>query len=185
MSVSRVIEVSFGSKTIVYVNIDTAYYYNDGVIIKPTDGDLPDTYQVHWADSPEAQTTLETIGTSEGVPVPDELWGRSKVIYGWFYLHPTEDSSVTYKEIRIYKSARAGLPDGTEPTPAEQSTIDQLISAMNSAVEHYPKIIDNFWYVWDTTTHDYVNTNVSAIGVVDPLHFHINDSGELIMTIGE
>lgn len=135
MSASRVIEVSFGNETVVYVNIDTAYYYNDGVIIKPTDGDLPDTYQVHWADSPEAQTTLETIGTSEGVPVPDELWGRSKVIYGWFYLHPTEDSSVTYKEIRIYKSARAGLPDGTEPTPSEHSTIDQLISAMNTAAD--------------------------------------------------
>lgn len=135
MSVSRVIEVSFGNETVVYVNIDTAYYYNDGVIIKPTDGDLPDTYQVHWADSPESNTTLETIGTSEGVPIPDELWGRSKVIYGWFYLHPTEDSSVTYKEIRIYKSARAGLPDGTEPTPSEHSTIDQLISAMNTAAD--------------------------------------------------
>ena len=37
--------------------------------------------------------------------------------------------------MRIYKNVRAGLPDGTEPTPAEQSTIDQLIGALNSAVE--------------------------------------------------
>ena len=77
---------------------------------------------------------METIGTAEGAPIPDDLWNRSRVIYGWIYLHPTEDSGITYKEVRIYKNVRAGLPDGTEPTPAEQSTIDQAISALNTAV---------------------------------------------------
>ena len=135
MSISRVIEVSFGGGSIAYAKVDTAYFYNNGIIFKPTDIDLPASYQVHWADSPQASSTLETIGTAEGAPIPDDLWNRSRVIYGWIYLHPTEDSAVTYKEVRIYKNVRAGLPDGTEPTPAEQSTIDQLISALNSAVE--------------------------------------------------
>ena len=135
MAVSRVIEVSFGRSSVALVRIDTAYFYNNGIIFKPTDIDLPASYQVHWADSPQASSTLETIGTAEGAPIPDDLWGRSRVIYGWIYLHPTEDSGVTAYEVRIYKNVRAGLPDGTEPTPAEQSTIDQLISALNSAVE--------------------------------------------------
>ena len=135
MSVSRVIEVSFGGGSIAYVKVDTAYFYNNGIIFKPTDIDLPASYQVHWADSPQASSTLETIGTAEGAPIPDDLWNRSRVIYGWIYLHPTEDSGITYKEVRIYKNVRAGLPDGTEPTPAEQSTIDQLIGALNTAVE--------------------------------------------------
>ena len=135
MSLSRVIEVSFNGGSIAYVKADTAYFYNNGIIFKPTDIDLPASYQVHWADSPQASSTLETIGTAEGAPIPDDLWGRSRVIYGWIYLHPTEDSGVTGYEVRIYKNVRAGLPDGTEPTPAEQSTIDQLISALNSAVE--------------------------------------------------
>lgn len=135
MSLSRVIEVSFNGGSIAYVKADTAYFYNSGILFKPTDLDLPASYQVHWADSPQATSTLETIGTSEGAPIPDDLWDRSRVIYGWIYLHPTENSAVTAYEVRIYKNARAGLPNGTEPTPAEQSTIDQLISALNSAVE--------------------------------------------------
>ena len=134
MSVSRVIEVSFGGGSIAYAKVDTAYFYNNGIIFKPTDLDLPASYQVHWADSPQASTTLETIGTAEGAPIPDDLWNRSRVIYGWIYLHPTEDSGVTGYEVRIYKNVRAGLPDGTEPTPAEQSVIDQAISALNTAV---------------------------------------------------
>lgn len=135
MSLSRVIEVSFNGGSIAYVKADTAYFYNNGILFKPTDIDLPASYQVHWADSPQASSTLETIGTAEGAPIPDDLWDRSRVIYGWIYLHPTEDSGVTAYEVRIYKNVRAGLPDGTEPTPAEQSTIDQLIGALNSAVE--------------------------------------------------
>lgn len=135
MAISRVIEVSFGRSSVALVRIDTAYFYNSGILFKPTDLDLPASYQVHWADSPQATSTLETIGTSEGAPIPDDLWNRSRVIYGWIYLHPTEDSGVTAYEVRIYKNVRAGLPDGTEPTPAEQSTIDQLIGALNSAVE--------------------------------------------------
>lgn len=135
MAISRVIEVSFRGSSVALVRIDTAYFYNNGIIFKPTDIDLPASYQVHWADSPQASSTLETIGTAEGAPIPDDLWGRSRVIYGWIYLHPTEDSGVTAYEVRIYKNVRAGLPDGTEPTPAEQSTIDQLIGALNSAVE--------------------------------------------------
>ena len=134
MSLSRVIEVSFNGGSIAYVKADTAYFYNNGIIFKPTDIDLPASYQVHWADSPQASSTLETIGTAEGAPIPDDLWGRSRVIYGWIYLHPTEDSGITAYEVRIYKNVRAGLPDGTEPTPAEQSTIDQAIGALNAAV---------------------------------------------------
>ena len=107
------------------------------------DIDLPASYQVHWADSPQASSTLETIGTAEGAPIPDDLWNRSRVIYGWIYLHPTEDSGITYKEVRIYKNVRAGKPDGTEPTPAEQSTIDQLIGALNSAVEQTSEDVES------------------------------------------
>ena len=135
MAISRVIEVSFRGSSVALVRVDTAYFYNNGIIFKPTDIDLPASYQVHWADSPQASTTLETIGTAEGAPIPDDLWDRSRVIYGWIYLHPTQDSGVTAYEVRIYKNVRAGMPDGTEPTPAEQSTIDQAISALNTAVE--------------------------------------------------
>lgn len=133
---TNVIEVTFGSSTIAVVKGTFAYKHNVGIILMPTDIDLPDTYQVHWALSPDAPTSLESIGTAEGgVLIPDEMWESNNGFCAWFYLHPTDDSSVTVYEVRILARRRAGLPDGTEPTPQELSTIDQAIAALNNAVE--------------------------------------------------
>ena len=33
-----------------------------------------------------------------------------------------------------------------------------------TAVTHYPKIVDNYWYVWDVTNETWTNTNVLAEG---------------------
>ena len=32
-------------------------------------------------------------------------------------------------------------------------------------VTHYPKVVDGYWYVWDASNNEYVNTNVDARGV--------------------
>ena len=32
-------------------------------------------------------------------------------------------------------------------------------------VTHYPKVVDGYWYVWDASKNEYVNTNVYARGV--------------------
>lgn len=32
-------------------------------------------------------------------------------------------------------------------------------------VTHYPKVVDGYWYVWDASKNEYVNTNVDARGV--------------------
>ena len=31
-------------------------------------------------------------------------------------------------------------------------------------VTHYPKVVDGYWYVWDASNNEYVNTNVDASG---------------------
>ena len=32
-------------------------------------------------------------------------------------------------------------------------------------VSHYPKIVNDYWYIWDATNREYVNTNVDANGI--------------------
>lgn len=145
--------------------------------------ELPEIYTVDFSASETASSSVSMLGNSDGVLIPQQFIKTGQDIFAFLYLTGNEFGRTVYK----FKIPNRIRPDRTneEPESEEQSTIDQLIAELNSAIEHYPKIVDNFWYVWDTTAHDYVNTNVSAIGVVDLLHFHINDSGELIMTIGE
>lgn len=47
-----------------------------------------------------------------------------------------------------------------------QNAQDAAQSAADAeeAAEHYPQIIDNYWYVWDVSAGEYVNTGVPASG---------------------
>lgn len=75
-------------------------------------------------------------------------------------------------DIAISKRAK---PTDVEPTPEEQTVIDQLLAAMNTAVEkaetaveHYPTIIDDEWCVWDAEHEEYIGTGVLAQGPQGP-----------------
>ena len=53
--------------------------------------------------------------------------------------------------------------DESPTTTIAPESLNVLMAAVNqvqNSVEHYPKIIDGEWYVWDTTTSDYISTNV-------------------------
>ncbi len=169
---TNVINVTFGALNTAAVRVPWAYNHNAGVMLKPVGIDLPTAYQVHWALSPDASSSLETVGSAEdGVPIPDEMWESGKEFYGWFYLHPTEDSSVTRYEVKVLERRRAPLPTGT-PTPAQQSAIDQAITALNSAVEQ--------------TAEDAADAAESAdraeqaAATSGYMFFYIDDNGDLI-----
>ena len=134
MELSNIIEISFSGKDTVIID-EMPFQYNQGVYIKFVDIELPEAYQVHFSNS-RNQTSFEMIGDEDGVLIPYDVWESGKTIYAWIYLHPTEDSAVTKYEVQIAKRKRAPLPDGTEPTPAEQTVIDQAIAALNTAVEN-------------------------------------------------
>ena len=53
---------------------------------------------------------------------------------------------------------------------AEQAAADAeaAAGAAEAASEHYPQIVDDFWYVWDVRAERYVNSGVSAVGPVGP-----------------
>ena len=48
----------------------------------------------------------------------------------------------------------------------ESAAAEAAQTAAETAVSRYPKIVNNYWYVWDTAVGDFVNTGVSAEGYV-------------------
>jgi len=73
-----------------------------------------------------------------------------------------------------------GLETDITPTPEQQSAIDAAISAMQDRINdmddaldemeenisHYPKIVDDYWQVWDAASNSWVETGVRALGEV-------------------
>lgn len=95
--------------------------------------ELPQTYEVDFSNSEHSGTSVTMIGNTDGVLIPHQFIDTGKDIFAFLY-HIGEDFGRTVYKFRIPNKVR---PDRTdiEPTPAEQSTIDQLIGALNSAVE--------------------------------------------------
>lgn len=132
MSITNIIEINFNGNQMAFV--DSEYRLDSGMYLKFMDIDLPEAYQVHFANRQHG-ATFESIGNADGVRIPDDVWTSKEPIFAWVYLHPTEDSAVTKYEVRIIKKNRADLPSGVEPTPYEQTVIDEAIAALNTAVE--------------------------------------------------
>ena len=132
--------------------------------------DLPEAYEVHFSNTPVAGETKTQIGNADGVTIPDEYLTSGESVYAFVYLHTGENDGETEYKITIPVTKRP-RPSDEQPTPVEQSAIDQAIAALNIAVEkadeaiaHYPRIEDGTWHVWDVTEQAYVDTGVEAQG---------------------
>lgn len=132
--------------------------------------DLPEAYEVHFANKTNSKTSYIAIGDASGVLVPDEVLRQPGIAYAWLFLHTGANDGETVIVVTIPVIERAGITT-VEPTPSQQSTIDELIAALNTAVAdcegsvaHYPKIVDGYWYVWDAEQEIFVTTGVSAHG---------------------
>ena len=95
--------------------------------------ELPSTYEVDFSNSEHNGTSVTMIGNADGVLIPHQFIDTGKDIFAFLY-HVGANYGRTVYKFRIPNKLR---PDRTneEPTPAEQSTIDQLIGALNTAVE--------------------------------------------------
>ena len=95
--------------------------------------ELPSTYEVDFSNSENNGTSVTMIGNADGVLIPRQFIDSGKDVFAFLY-HVGQDFGRTVYKFRIPNKCR---PDRTneEPTPEEQSTIDQAISALNEAVE--------------------------------------------------
>ena len=94
--------------------------------------ELPETYEVDFSNDEHSGTSVTMIGNADGVLIPHQFIDTGKDIFAFLY-HVGADFGRTVYKFRIPNKVR---PDRTEeqPTPEEQSVIDQAISALNTAV---------------------------------------------------
>ena len=95
--------------------------------------ELPSTYEVDFSNDEHSGSSVTMIGNADGVLIPSQFISSGKDIFAFLY-HVGEDFGRTVYKFRIPNKLR---PDRTdeEPTPEEQSVIDQTIAALNDAVE--------------------------------------------------
>ena len=103
-----------------------------GLYLKIEGVELPSTYEVDFSNSESSGTSVTMIGNADGVLIPRQFIDTGKDIFAFLY-HVGEDFGRTVYKFRIPNKVRPDRTDET-PTPEEQSVIDQLIGAMNTAV---------------------------------------------------
>lgn len=130
---------------------------------------LPESYEMHWSNSPRGKATVQ-IGNRDGVLIPEEYINTGRMVYGWVYVPNEDGSALTVYDILIPVVQRA-QPTDYEPTPVEQTAIDQAIAALNaavakceSAVGKTPHPENGVWVVWNAVTGEWESTGISAQG---------------------
>lgn len=62
------------------------------------------------------------------------------------------------------ETAQGKAEDAQEAAETAQGKAEDAQAAAETAAGHYPQIIDGYWYVWDVSAGEYVNTRVPATG---------------------
>ena len=110
-------------------------FQHDQVQILQISGiELPESYRVDFCNPGDART-ISMVGTADGVEIPNQLLATGLPVIAYVVLSGIDENAVeTRYQITIPVTRRPAASD-IQPTPAEQSTIDSLIDAMNDAVE--------------------------------------------------
>lgn len=137
--VGNVITANFrGART---TTTSPLWQYDYGQFLRFTGVSLPDTYEVHFSNNKEFGQAKTSIGTAEGVLIPDEYLVTGKPVFAWIFLHVGEDDGETVYMAQIPVRKRS-VPSDEPPTPQEQSAITQAIAALNSAVVDVQEAVD-------------------------------------------
>lgn len=164
----NIVKASFGGLR----EVATAplWQWDYGQILRITGLDLPQAFEVHFSNSRKSGETITQIGTDSQVVIPDMYLTSGADIYCFIFLHDGLTDGETEYVIKIPVRERPE-PSDIEPTPEQQDVITEAIAALNAAVaqcdaqvEHYPTVIDGYWYVWDEAQQTFVTTGVPATG---------------------
>ena len=95
--------------------------------------ELPETYEVDFSNDEHSGSSVTMIGNADGVLIPSQFISSGKDVFAFLY-HVGADFGRTVYKFRIPNKLR---PDRTneQPTPEQQSVIDQAIAALNDAAE--------------------------------------------------
>ena len=129
----NILRVSFNGSKNVMSNSLWQYDYGQIMLIKGIS--LPSLYEVHFSKD-KTGTAVTAVGTADGVAIPDKLLETTGEIYAWIYLHTDESDGETKYQIKIPVIGRA-KPTHEEPTPVQQTEIEQLIATLENLIENY------------------------------------------------
>jgi len=131
MDTSKIIRgvVSNGRYTVTAPIVKEDY----GLYLQIEGVELPSTYEVDFSNSESSGTSVTMIGNADGVLIPRQFIDSGKDVFAFLY-HVGSDFGRTVYKFRIPNKVR---PDRTneQPTPEEQSVIDQVIASLNDAVD--------------------------------------------------
>ena len=91
--------------------------------------ELPEYYEVHFASTKDG-TPEVSVGTPEGVNIPNRLLQAEGHIYAWVFLHVGANDGETKFQVKIPVEER-GIPIDQE-TPEDQTAVQQAIAALNA-----------------------------------------------------
>lgn len=130
MNISKIIKavVGGGKQTTTAPIIKEDY----GLYLKIEGLELPPTYEVDFSNDEHHGSSVTMIGNADGVLIPSQFIKSGRDIFAFLY-HVGSDYGRTVYKFRIPNKVR---PDRTnvQPTPEQQSVIDQAIAALNTAV---------------------------------------------------
>ena len=115
------------------------WQYDSGQIIRVTGITLPATYKAEFSNSTRGNA-VPTVQTTDEIAVPAQFLQSGNPVYIWLVV-VDEQSRTTEYALNVPVAARA-KPTDTEPTPEEQSEIDQALAALNSGVSRVEGIAD-------------------------------------------
>lgn len=125
-----------------------------------------------WGADGNAYGSMVDAEGNAAVPW-EALADAGRIKFGVYGVTGSGDNAVRATSTLIHYKLPEGAwtEDGQQPTPAEQTIIEQAIAAIQSAVENLdrePIIRDGIWYTWDIHADDYVSTGVAATGPQGP-----------------
>lgn len=165
----NVIKAHFGAQK--EVTTAPVWQYDYGQILE-IDGipNLPSTFEIHYSNSKARGTAKRWIGYNGAAEVLDEYFVSGADIWCFIVLHEGANDGETEYIIHIPVKERSQSEDA-QPTPVQRDIVTEAIAALNTAVaqcgayvEHYPTVVDGYWYVWDEASEQFVSTGVPATG---------------------
>ena len=131
MNTTKIIRGTVNSKGFTITSAITQWDYGWQFI--PEIEDLPATYRLDFSNEEKHGTALPVYCSTEGAEVPTELIDTGKDIWVW-YVAIGDGYGITEYKWRIPNKCKPKTEED-EPTPSQQSSIDQLIVRSNEAVE--------------------------------------------------
>ena len=108
--------------------------YDYGQVIQFNGLELPDTFTVRFSNYKAGNTSKSQIGENGQVEIPDEFLRTGKPVFAWVFLRAGEDDGETVRKVEIPVIPQPE-PTDEEPTPQQQSVIDNLVAALQAGVE--------------------------------------------------